>query len=77
MMRLTVSLPDEVVVRLKREARRRRIPVSQLVRAALEPVQPDRARRLGFAAIGRSGHRDTSRHVDDILRAEWDRDRDR
>lgn len=77
MERITISLPDEVAARLRREARRRRIPISQLVRDTLDAKAGSGTRSLGFVAIGRSGKRDTSRRVDEILAREWTHARDR
>ena len=80
MKRTTVSLPDDLADALQREARRRRVPVSQVAREALE-VRLGRAtqepRELPFAALGRSGHRSTARKLEDILAREWANDRDR
>jgi len=76
--RLTVSLPAETVARLKREARRRQVSVSEIVRSAIDgQLRPAGGRRIGFAALGRSGHRNVSKRVDEILRAEWSHARDR
>lgn len=78
MKRTTISLPDELAAALAREARRRRLPVSQIVREGVEAHLGRRGtRRIPFAAIGHSGHRDTSMNVDAILEAEWGRARDR
>lgn len=79
MERLTISLSDEAAARLKREARRRRVAVSALVRSAIdEALAPaGRGRRIAFAGVGSSGRRDTSKRVDEILRAEWPRARNR
>lgn len=79
MKRTTISLPDDLAGAVEREARRRRVPVSQLIREGLE-IQLGRQpglRRIPFAAIGRSGTHDTARNVDAILEAEWTRARDR
>jgi len=80
MKRTTISLPDELAAALEREARRRRVAVSQVAREAIEArlgrTVSDR-HRLPFAALGRSGHRTTARDIEDILEAEWGRDRDR
>jgi DNA-binding IclR family transcriptional regulator len=80
MKRTTISLPDELAAALEREARRRRVAVSQVAREAIEArlgrAVSDR-RRVPFAALGRSGHRTTARDIEDILQAEWGRDRDR
>lgn len=79
MKRTTISLPDDLAAALEREARRRRLPVSQVVREGLEEHlgRAGERRRISFAAVGRSGTGDTSRNIDAILGAEWDRDRDR
>jgi hypothetical protein len=45
MKRTTISLPDGLAAALEREAARRRVPVSQVAREALEV-------RLGFSAEG-------------------------
>jgi metal-responsive CopG/Arc/MetJ family transcriptional regulator len=79
MKRITMSLPDDLAAATEREASRRRIPVSQVVREALQDRlgQRDVARTIPFAALGRSGHRTTARDVDQILAAEWTDDRGR
>ncbi len=74
MKRITISLPDELGAAVHREARRRRLPVSQVIRERLElstTGASDSRRRISFAAIGRSGQRDTARRVDAILEKEW------
>jgi len=80
MKRTTISLPDDLAAAVKREARRRRIPVSQVAREALEArlgrPTTDR-RKIPFAGLGRSGHRTTARDLDEILETEWTHDRDR
>lgn len=78
MKRTTISLPDELAAAVDREARRRRVPVSQIAREALEERlrRAEGRRQLAFAALGRSGHRTTARDAEKILAAEWDaRDR--
>jgi len=79
MKRTSVSLPSELADALEREARRRRMPVSGLVREGLEAYlgRPTGRRKIPFAAVGRSGRRDTARNVDAILEAEWQHARDR
>ena len=58
MRRTTISLPDDLAAALEREARRRRVPVSQVAREAIEArlgwadVGP---REIPFAGIGDSG----------------------
>lgn len=77
MKRITISLPDDLVAAVQREAHRRRIPVSQVAREALEARLGGGRRDLPFAALGRSGHRDTAQRIDEILEAEWTGDRGR
>jgi hypothetical protein len=69
MKRTTVKLPDDVDARLRHEAERRGITVSELTREAIEAhiLGPGR-QRLG--AAGRSGRSDVSRRVEEILRSE-------
>jgi len=45
MRRTTISLPDDLAAALEREARRRRVPVSQVAREAIEA-------RLGWDEAG-------------------------
>jgi Arc/MetJ-type ribon-helix-helix transcriptional regulator len=73
MMRTTVTLPEELVSLLQREARRTDASVSEVVRRALSQHLGacGAPRRLGFAALGRSGRRHTARDADRILRREW------
>jgi Arc/MetJ-type ribon-helix-helix transcriptional regulator len=80
MKRTTISLPDHLAARVEREAARRSVSASAVVRASLEETlgsTTDR-RPLPFRALGRSGHNDTSVRVDEILAEAWTRDaRDR
>jgi Arc/MetJ-type ribon-helix-helix transcriptional regulator len=78
--RTTVSLPDELAGALEREARRRRVSVSQVTREALAArlgLAGDATAPLPFAALGASGHRTTARDLEEILANEWSRARDR
>lgn len=80
MKRTTVALPDELAAAIAREARRRRVSVSQIAREAFEAhlgLNGDRPRKLPFAALGGSGHHTTARDFEDVLAAEWTDDRDR
>jgi len=80
MTRLTLSLPDDLAVLLRREAQRRRTSVSGVAKRAIEEhlrVAADESARLPFAAIGRSGQRHTARNAERILSKEWRRARDR
>jgi len=79
MKRTTISLPDALADALEREARRRRVPLSRVVREGLQAHlgRTGDRREIPFAAIGRSGTHDTARNVDEILSAEWNLDRRR
>jgi hypothetical protein len=80
MKRTTISLPEALAAALNREARRRRVPVSQIAREAIEARlggQTGTRRKLPFAALGHSGHRTTAQDAEEILRREWAPDRDR
>jgi predicted transcriptional regulator len=72
MKRTTVKLPDELDARLRHEAARRGVTVSELTREAISEylgVQP--RRKLLSAAAGRSGEGDLSVRIEEILRDEW------
>lgn len=75
MRRTTISLPDELAAALEREARRRSMPASAVARDALAAYLgiggPDDQRDLPFAALGRSGHSDTARAMEELLEQEW------
>ena len=73
MKRTTVTLPDELASALAREARRRNVSVSELTREALaRHLELDGGpRQLPFAALGRSGHRNTARDMEELLAQEW------
>ena len=74
MKRTTISLPDDLSAAVEREARRLRLPVSQLAREGLEMRLgrlPGGRRPLPFAGIGNSGYRTTARDAEDILAREW------
>ena len=80
MKRTTISLPESLATALEREAHRRRVSVSQVVREALTSqlgLSESEPRKLPFVALGRSGHRNTARDFEEILAAEWSPDRDR
>jgi plasmid stability protein len=75
MKRTTISLPDDLASALAREARRRDRSISDVAREALVRhlgLAGDEARTLPFAALGRSGHRSTSRKMEELLASEWD-----
>ncbi|TMF90050.1 MAG: CopG family transcriptional regulator [Chloroflexi bacterium] len=70
MRRTTVKLPDDLDTRLRHEAERRGITVSELTREAIEThlVGATARRRLGKP--GRSGRSDVSQRIEEILRSE-------
>lgn len=69
MKRTTVKLPDELDARLRKEAERRGMTLSELVRLAIEQLlNVGPKRRLRSLGVGRSGFTDTSQRVEEILR---------
>ena len=67
--RTTVKLPDELDARLRHEAERRGMTVSELTRQAIEThLVGGGKRKLG--AAGRSGRSDISHRIEEILRSE-------
>lgn len=74
MKRTTIKLPDELDVSLRLEARRRGMTISELTREAIEMhLAQSGRRRLLAAGAGRSGRRDVSERIEEILREEWGR----
>jgi predicted transcriptional regulator len=74
MKRTTVKLPDELDVRLRLEAKRRGLTISEVTREAIEAHLGERQRRKLLAAgAGRSGRSDISERIEEILREEWAR----
>lgn len=72
MRRTTVKIPDALDMRLRHEARRRGVTISEVSREALEAylVGPFAERRLGAAKAGRSGRTNVSERIEEILAAE-------
>lgn len=69
MVRTTVKIPDELDARLRHEAARQGMTISEFTRRALEialapPETP------GFVGIGSSGRSDVSEAIEAILRRE-------
>ena len=69
MRRTTVYLESETDLLLKREASRRKRPVAELIREALDGYVQRSRNRLppGIGAFD-SGHTDTAEHAEEILR---------
>jgi predicted transcriptional regulator len=70
MQRTTIKLPDRVDKILRHEAERRGITISELTREAIETHLDLQGRRLGAAGAGRSGRRDISVRIEEILASE-------
>ena len=67
MKRTTISLPDDLASALEREARRRRVPVSQVAREAIEARlgwDTQEPREIPFAGIFSSDEGNLSEYVD-------------
>jgi predicted DNA-binding protein len=75
MRRTTVKIPDELDARLRHEAARSGKTISEVTREAIEAHLGGPRRRLIAAAAGRSGHSDTARRIEEILRREAKRSR--
>lgn len=72
MKRTTVKLPDDLDARLRHEADRRHMTVSELTREAIETHLGSQSgkRRLIAAGAGHSGRSDLSERIEEILRSE-------
>jgi predicted transcriptional regulator len=73
MIRTTVKLPEELDAKLRHEAQRRGITISEITREAIEAhlgARPGR-RRLRAAGAGASGRSDVSERIEEILAAEF------
>jgi predicted transcriptional regulator len=76
MKRITVKLPDDLDAKLRHEATRRGSTIADVTREAIEAHVGGSARRNLIAAkAGRSGRRDTARHIEEIIRQEAGRSR--
>ncbi len=69
MKRTTIMLPDDIEARLRLEARRRGVPIAQVVREAVarELAEPEPGRPLGFFGVGEGGPADASERVDEYV----------
>ena len=72
MKRTTLKIPDALDARLRHEAERRGMTISEVNREALEAYLLGRSghRRLGTAGAGRSGCTDVSERIEEILGTE-------
>jgi len=70
MTRTTVKLPEDLDARLRHEAARRGVTISELTREAIEVHLGARGRRrkLLAAGAGASGHRDVSERTEVLSR---------
>lgn len=78
MKRTTIMLPDDLAYLLDLERRRRDQSTAEIVRRALEAYLSAggmRPKRLRFAALGASGHRETARQADAVVTPEWRSDK--
>lgn len=71
MKRTTVKLPDDVDAKLRHEAARRGMTISEITREAIEAHLGGRRRKLLAAKAGRSGYSDTARRIEELLRQEF------
>lgn len=71
MVRTTIKLPDDLDARLRHEAARRGITISELTRSAIEAhIGAGPRRRLNAAAAGHSGRTDISERIEEIIATE-------
>jgi hypothetical protein len=78
--RTTITLPEHLATLVEREARRRQLSLSAVVRQALEAhfgVGNGQPRRLPVANLGRSGQPDVAERIEEILAEEWNPRRNR
>jgi predicted transcriptional regulator len=68
--RTTVKIPDELDARLRNEAQRRGVTISEVTRTALEEHLQGGRRRLAARGAGRSGRSDISERMEEIIDAE-------
>ena len=71
MKRTTVKLPDDLDARLRYEAARRQMTVSELTREAIEQhLGVGKQRKLLSVGAGDSGQNDISERIEELLREE-------
>ena len=73
MKRTTVKIPDELDAKLRHEAKRCRMTISDVTREALEAhLGQGRPLLRAAAGSGRSGYGNLSRRIDEIIAQEVD-----
>lgn len=65
MARMTISLPDELIERLRDIALGRGVPTSTLIRQALEELSDSHRPKPKSIGMGASGYTDTARRAGD------------
>jgi Arc/MetJ-type ribon-helix-helix transcriptional regulator len=76
MKRTTVKLPDELDARLRHEAKRRGVTISELTREAIEEkLGMGKTRRLLSVGAGRSGGGNIAERIEELLAEEARTDR--
>jgi hypothetical protein len=73
MVRTTVKITEDLDARLRHEAERRGITISDVTREALEAHLGGGRRVLRSAGVGNSGRSDISERIEEILAAELGR----
>lgn len=69
--RTTIKLPDELDARLRHEAARRGLTISELTREAVQRhLGAGSRRRLAGGKVWHSGQQDVSERIEEILRKE-------
>lgn len=71
MVRTTVKISEDLDARLRHEAARRGLTISDVTREALESHLGGRRRVLRAAGAGNSGYTDTARRIEELLAYEW------
>lgn len=67
MRRTTILAPDDILDRLRAQARRRRVSLATVIREALEVKVREHAPKPSIFGISESGHTDTSQKASDRL----------
>jgi metal-responsive CopG/Arc/MetJ family transcriptional regulator len=70
MKRTTIKLPDALDRRLRHEAERRGVSLSELTREAIEDHLTGGTSRRRLAKAGASGRSDVAHRIEEILRSE-------